>query len=76
MYLFVCRRGLNGMNDKDKLEEMILDIKDAISEANDFAVENNVFKDDPTKILNLSCGCDEILGAIEDAKREGKNDGL
>jgi len=50
---------------KAKLKALMLDLKDVITSINDVAVKNNFFVDEPTLILNLSCGCDEIIGIID-----------
>lgn len=49
---------------KSKLVEMILEIKDKISDANDFAINHNILNS--SEILDLSCICDDILGELED----------
>ena len=41
-------------NAKEKLIDYLLDLKDRISDLNDFAERYAIFVDDPTVILNLS----------------------
>ena len=53
-------------NAKEKLIDYLLDLKDRISDLNDFAERYAIFVDDPTVILNLSCTTDDIIGLVED----------
>jgi hypothetical protein len=55
---------------KSPKEKLIIDLellKDKISELSDFAVEHSIFPNNPTRILDLSCECDDIIGEIETA---------
>ena len=54
---------------KEKLVDRLLDLKDRISDLNDFAERYEIFVDDPTVILNLSCMTDDIIGLIEDGEK-------
>jgi len=51
---------------KEKLIKYLDSLKDRISTINDFAERYEIFPDDPTIILNLSCDCDDLIGLIED----------
>ena len=56
-------------NAKEKLVDRLLDLKNRISDLNDFAERYEIFVDYPTVILNLSCITDDIIGLVEDDGR-------
>ena len=48
------------------LKSLLLDLKGIISDINAFAVKHEIFTEYPTRILQLSCECDEIIGLVDD----------
>ena len=52
---------------KNYVIEQLDDLKNKISTINQVAVRFNLFSDMPTKVLDLSCTCDDLIGELEDS---------
>lgn len=54
------------------VKELLLELKEIISDINSIAIKYKIFEQ-PTRTLDLSCECDELVGLInQDTTGENK----
>jgi len=63
---------MSEIKNADEAKEHVIDgleeLKNKISAINAVAVQYNLFKEMPTRILDLSCMADDIVGELQDGE--------